>query len=59
MGQNQETNLGRGEINRMNDDRLAKIAKDEKSNNPRPPGRSPKHWCESWTSRSQENRHTE
>jgi hypothetical protein len=34
-------------VKRMDDDRLAKIAKDGKPNDPRPPGRSPKHWCES------------
>jgi hypothetical protein len=29
-----------------------------KPNVPRPPGHSAKRWCESWTSKSQENEHT-
>jgi len=37
----------------MDDNRLVKIAKDGKSNIPRPPGRPPKCWC-----RSQHHRRT-
>ncbi|XP_060525280.1 uncharacterized protein LOC132701416 [Cylas formicarius] len=43
----------RDHVNRMEDDRLAKIAKEERPNTSRPPGRPPKRWYESWTSESQ------
>ncbi|XP_056641765.1 uncharacterized protein LOC130448413 [Diorhabda sublineata] len=43
----------RDHVNRMNNDRLAKIAKEERPNTSRPPGRPPKRWYESWSSQSQ------
>lgn len=43
----------RDHVNRMPDDRLAKIVKDKRPNTPRPPGRPPTRWYESWSSASQ------
>lgn len=40
-------------VERMSDDRLAKIARKERPNTTRPIGRPPKRWHESWTSTSQ------
>lgn len=45
----------RDHVNRMPNDRLAKIAKDKKPNTPRPPGRPPTRWYESWSSSSQQH----
>ena len=44
----------RDHVDRMADDRIAKIAKNSRPLNVRPPGRPPKRWYESWTSGSQE-----
>ncbi|XP_045482792.1 uncharacterized protein LOC123686601 [Harmonia axyridis] len=44
----------RDHVDRMPDNRLPKIAKTEKPNTSRLPGRPPKRWYESWTSASQE-----
>ncbi|XP_055389323.1 uncharacterized protein LOC129618543 [Condylostylus longicornis] len=41
-------------VSRMQSDRIAKIARDGKPSNTRPPGRPPKRWIECWTSTSQE-----
>jgi len=40
-------------INRMEDNRIAKIARDGKPHSRRPPGRPPKRWRDSWMSTSQ------
>lgn len=42
----------RDHVDRMSDDRLAKIAKEKKPNTSRPPGRPPTRWYESWSSSS-------
>ncbi|XP_045462678.1 uncharacterized protein LOC123672567 [Harmonia axyridis] len=44
----------RDHVDRMSDDRLAKIAQEEKPNTSRPPGRPPTRWYESWSSSSQQ-----
>lgn len=42
-------------VERMDEDRLAKIVYTEKPNTRRPTGRPPKRWAESWTSTSQDS----
>lgn len=43
----------RDHVDRMPNDRLAKTAKEKRPNTPRPPGRPPIRWYESWSSSSQ------
>lgn len=43
----------RDHVSRMPNDRLVKIAREKRPNTPRPPGRPPKRWYDSWSSSSQ------
>ncbi|KAH0949302.1 hypothetical protein HN011_005714 [Eciton burchellii] len=52
-GSKMDTRWIRRRVKRMDDNRLAKIARNEKSNDIGSPGQSPKRRCESWRSTSQ------